>query len=549
MNTNVVEQPHHELGSLRHLANSLGREGRYKDALVLLEHLEALQSGDVEILQQIVRMLGADGQTLKAIEKLAVLKAVATNTDVLIEDIRAQLPAAIKSFNDYIARGQVVEAEKYASALAAVAPGNIALLSSALSCNLALDRKHAAAKYAAALLKLDPAHALARAALGAQTPVEATTDVHPLLRLRNLYDAASVILCAPLDDGAAKKVRQLLEAAGELVVDVPPGSEWEGWVKHYRLAAQALDLPLVLSPTPTPVKESTVALATAVGRRLDWRQLQARAERLGAKAVFFAAADRSYVDLYARWYIRSILKFCDVSCLVVVHVIGGAKDLKAVAKGIGIKDKRLFFAGDRFAAERVTTKCYDAPPKGFIAKPVAHFQSVRFLKLGTLIQKLKLPVFVSDIDLLLQRGVADLLQRCADADVVLNENTANTNAGSRLTANLVLVNPTQNAKVFLRFLKTYLERALSGSEVSRWIDQFGLLMARHHLSFRGKGVRIDTFDTTSDINNVMYRSYQEHPFRFLSLYHGFDTSSLEANPMVLGSSSERVRHKKVAART
>jgi hypothetical protein len=32
----------------------------------------------------------------------------------------------------------------------------------------------------------------------------------------------------------------------------------------------------------------------------------------------------------------------------------------------------------------------------------------------------------------------------------------------------------------------------------------------------------------------MYPSYQEHPFRFLSLYHGFDTSSLEGDPRVLG---------------
>jgi hypothetical protein len=30
----------------------------------------------------------------------------------------------------------------------------------------------------------------------------------------------------------------------------------------------------------------------------------------------------------------------------------------------------------------------------------------------------------------------------------------------------------------------------------------------------------------------MYPSYQEHPFRFLSLFHGFDTSSLE-DPRVL----------------
>lgn len=32
----------------------------------------------------------------------------------------------------------------------------------------------------------------------------------------------------------------------------------------------------------------------------------------------------------------------------------------------------------------------------------------------------------------------------------------------------------------------------------------------------------------------MYRTYQEHPFRFLSLFHGFDTSSLEGEAGVLG---------------
>jgi hypothetical protein len=216
-----------------------------------------------------------------------------------------------------------------------------------------------------------------------------------------------------------------------------------------------------------------------------------------------------------------------VPCLVVVHVIGGMKDLKAVAKSLGITDKRLVFAGDAFDAAAVTTKCYDAPPKGLSAKPIAHFQSVRFLRLGALLQKLDLPVFVSDIDLLLQRGVADLLERCANDDVVLNENGASMHAGSRLTANLLLVNPTENAARFLRFLRASLERALSGAEVSRWIDQLALLLARHHLWLRGDAARIGYFDTNTDINNVMYPSYQENPFRFLSLYHGFDTSSLE----------------------
>jgi len=151
-----------------------------------------------------------------------------------------------------------------------------------------------------------------------------------------------------------------------------------------------------------------------------------------------------------------------------------------------------------------------------------------------MMQRLQRPVFVSDIDLLLQRGVEDLLERTRGADVVLNENTGNENAGSRLTANLVLLYPTGNAAVFLRFLRTYLEKALAGAEVTRWIDQLALVMARHHVMIQGEGAELAYFDTDSDINNVMYPSYQEHPFRFLSLFHGFDTSSLEGDPRVLG---------------
>ncbi len=91
----------------------------------------------------------------------------------------------------------------------------------------------------------------------------------------------------------------------------------------------------------------------------------------------------------------------------------------------------------------------------------------------------------------------------------------------------MLVNPTANAQVFLRFLAAYLDDKLSGAEVTRWIDQVALTFARHHLRARGETPQIGYFDTDLDINNVMYPSFQQNPFRFLSLYHGFDTSSLE----------------------
>src|SRR6201999_1340672 len=209
------------------------------------------------------------------------------------------------------------------------------------------------------------------------------------------------------------------------------------------------------------------------GRKLDWGRVQAAAGNLRAKAIFFAAADKAYVELYGRSYVESILEHSDISSLIVLHVIGGAKELRDIVKRMGISSNRLFFTADAFDADSIKTKCFDAPPKGLSSAPIAHFQSVRFLRVGALLQKMQLPVFVSDIDLILQRGVSDLLQQFGRSDIVLNENSHSVNAGSRYTANLLLLNPTENAAIFLRFLRGYLEKALDGREVSRWIDQFG----------------------------------------------------------------------------
>src|SRR5262249_15237170 len=48
-----------QFDALRNLALSLHADGRSKDALTLLEHLESLQSDDPETLQSLARILGA----------------------------------------------------------------------------------------------------------------------------------------------------------------------------------------------------------------------------------------------------------------------------------------------------------------------------------------------------------------------------------------------------------------------------------------------------------------------------------------------------------
>ena len=143
---------------------------------MLLEHLDSLQADDPETLQPLIRLLGTEGQTLKALRKLAVLRSIATDTKTLAVEIRAQLPSAVKCYNDYLEAGHVAEAEKYAAAMAALIPGNIPTLSSALSCNIMLGRKEEATRYASALIAIDRTNAVAHAVI-----LENSPQRHPAL--------------------------------------------------------------------------------------------------------------------------------------------------------------------------------------------------------------------------------------------------------------------------------------------------------------------------------------------------------------------------------
>ena len=372
--------------------------------------------------------------------------------------------------------------------------------------------------------KSDVGAELAQAVASARDP---HSGLHPLGRMKFYHDAVSLILCEPLTPERIALFEALLAEAGALDVQ-PPAPEWADWVNHYRVVMAALTGANVEGPTPDAPDDGPRTFLTGDGQTLDAKELKAHADALGVQVVFFAAADARYVELYGRWLALSVLKHSDVPFLVVLHVIGGEGQLAQAAATVRVEDPRVIFTGDAFDAASVVTKCYEAPPKGLIEIPVAHYQSVRFQRLGGLLDLLQRPVFVSDIDLLLQRGVSDLLEQWADADLVLNENDRNIQAGSRITANLLLARPTSATSVMLRWLRAYLDARLSREEVTRWIDQVALNLARHHVALHAPEVKIGTFDTFSDINNVMFSEYVPgHPFRFLSLYHGFDTSTLE----------------------
>jgi FkbM family methyltransferase len=153
-----------ETAELRNLALSLQRDGRLDDSLLLLNCLERFEPGHVDTLKQRAAILGASGRTLEALKTLAVIKTRVVDVEYLLAEIRTQMPAALERFNAHLAAGEVEQAERYVAALAALLPGNVAILNAALSCNGALGRQEQVQKYTSALHAIDSSNTPAQVA-------------------------------------------------------------------------------------------------------------------------------------------------------------------------------------------------------------------------------------------------------------------------------------------------------------------------------------------------------------------------------------------------
>jgi hypothetical protein len=110
--------------------------------LLLLNCLERFEPGHVDTLKQRAAILGASGRTLEALKTLAVIKTRVVDVEYLLAEIRTQMPAA----------------------LAALLPGNVAILNAALSCNGALGRQEQVQKYTSALHAIDSSNTPAQVA-------------------------------------------------------------------------------------------------------------------------------------------------------------------------------------------------------------------------------------------------------------------------------------------------------------------------------------------------------------------------------------------------
>jgi len=522
------------------LAVSLHAEGRSDDAEMLLTECSALAPARLDFREALVELLYARGHIVKGLEALRRLIDAGYARDVIPARFAGLLDRAFKECETLYNDKEAESALLYLLPMIEILPQHVGVLSMALSCSRFLGTEDLSDKLVYRVLALDPRDDTARMEM--IDHLHRVGDLEAELRCRdelmmddpptipklnhiwNAYELINQSISDPLTDQSMDRIVRAQQVLDRVPHDEASESGPDAWARFCRAMARGVDLAALRKPPAAP--HPAPALFAHDGTPLSVGQVRDLAARRGAKAVFLVAADEVYVQHYARPYARSVLRNAGLPALVIIHVIGGRARIGEIARQIAISDEGLIFSADDFSPATVTSRVLDAPTQPPITKPTAHYQSARFHQIPWILSELGLPLFVNDVDCLLERDVLDLVADGKTADVLLNENVVMRQLGARITANLLLLFPTSNARHFAGFVSSYLESMLQHRYIPKFIDQIALLMGRHYMQANHPGAKFGYFDVDKDINNCIFTAYYLHPFRFLSLYHGFDMSSL-----------------------
>ncbi len=529
------------------MATRLLAEGRTADALNMADHLVMLNPEEqAEPLALRARCHQSLGNLVEALEDFIRVRDLTGSLTDHLPFVSAVLDQVLPRVATLFSECGFEELARYVVPVTTLLPDHAPFLEVATRTMVLLNRETEATRCAQLLLPLRPDNELCLHLLTTKSRNErdwptfrrlvtalarkANSIVEPQVRQLLILELLNLLICPgrpePEDQRLVDEMTgiTLQLAAGH----VPDGNaEKDAWVAHFDAVSRGIRLAEELGPVPTGTAVAPARLMTARGLPITLAGLQAKAKELSAQTVLLVAADERYFRRYARLFVLSALRNLDVPALIIVHVIGGAARMRELIDVIGIDDDRLILTGDDFDPSQVTTTCIADPQTPIPNLPVAHFQSVRFEQADYLLHALNLPVFVADIDCLLLRGVGDLLHRMQGTDVVFNCNDFARMVCSLLTANLLLIAPTETGRAFSGFLRQYLSLALSRPTVSRWIDQIGLLLVRNHVQTVVPTASIDYFATESDINNIVYRQLiSPDRYRFFALYQKFYLPSL-----------------------
>ncbi|MBF0613687.1 MAG: hypothetical protein G8237_10270 [Magnetococcales bacterium] len=444
----------------------------------------------------------------------------------------------LERFNDAVARSAWHEAARVIDFLATVCyPNSQPVLEMALRVNGILNRPDQVDRFGSTLLSLNPQHHEAHVALVTrevhfseaeidakvtQAASDPQTVSECVLHLQNLYHAISaLILFADISPERTGQLQNLLHAGrqydGYLLEGLDPAMLKTN--HRFKELLVAMDLEVVLDPQPPVIPWPNLLWVDGDGQEVPLATWRARAAQHGVELLFLAAMDEKYFTKYAKVYVEGLLAKSDMNGWIVLCIIGGGERLCSLVRSLGIRDERLMVCG------------HDPQP------PIVDYRyygCMRFVLLETLLDTFAVPVLCTDVDLILTRGIREMLDRCAGFDVVFNENRATMTIADRFVANMTLFHPTPLAKRMAAFLRLYIVRVMSRGLVSDFIDQVALTLARWHL-LRHAQPRLGRFHHF-DINNYMFTSGNMEQFRTLSREYRF--LSLYANNEAISETTQ-----------
>lgn len=525
------------------IARNLFRQAHWVDALDVCDRVLATEAGNHVAALLSVDILLQANRVGEAMARLIDIQGRGARPEHCAEHIQRALVAGVNAQQQHVAAGQLAEALAITESMVELRPDTPAILQSALQLAAAVGDGTRAARFTDLLAAAhNKQYEQLRAMIGyfnnagnldQEISCRAAVFRHPndlqqhsALRLTNIYETLSAIfyrdhLDAPMID-LAREMIAAVEPVQDSILSATDLDAYSAHDRFLRVTLHSLALNEVVSPLDTPVQPPQWSFFDVTGHPLDTSALRAHLARLRPGAAFFAPSSPLYFKNCAATYVSSILKNADVNCLVLIGLTDPSFLPEEASAILGIDDERVLFCNERFLDG--ATRYNVVGPEPALHPGSIYQSSAGLISLEYFVELLQVPLILSGIDTLLQRGIADLLAEFGDHDVVLNRCEYRPRLGSWLINSLQLVFPTENSRRFGRFLRHYLGRAALAAYQPWAIDQQALVLAKQHLTHTQPTARVAYFKDY-DMNNAMFNSdnvrlYQEEfrKYRFINIF-------------------------------
>lgn len=533
--------------SLTTLATRLNVIGQYRDSLEISSAL-IKQGRNVTIAQCLaVDSLLKMGECAEAISRLAEIVMAGVESQELATLTNDALIMGVGHFNKLIEQRAFESAMTLAENMIVLAPNAVALIDAVTNLALVLGytEKYHAGLVRATELRMKEFQSLIKAADKCYEKRDFEEEIRirlqifrnpldlsriPAFRVDNIYLILSRLFIKPMDSDAILLAKELVSHIPSVSNDlfqepldqVVEVNQLQRHTNYLNLSLSKINISTVFSTDQDRPRVPELNFFTCNGEILTIEELKNLNSVRSAKVGFFTGGSRLYFETCGTSYVESILTNCDLEEVVLLCATGGWAKPEDLADIIRVTDPRLIFCVDDFMDNG--EYCVYGPDIKHSGKIPHQYACCGLLNVEKLLSILNIPIILSGLDTVLQRGVADLLEKYHDADVVLNKVDKGHRLGSYFVNSLELINPTPIGKAFARFIGGYVGNMLSARLQPFAIDQQCLVLAWQNILYRYPEAHIETF-SEFDVNNVMFNTenIQDHidlyeKFRFINIF-------------------------------